>query len=93
MNAISWKQKVREKWLKDGDKYSKYFHLLANHRRKVNYVEELIMDNNNFKGNKALREGAKRFFQNLYNEKFNLRPKLDDLVFNSLNDTQKVQLE
>lgn len=32
-----------EKWLKDSDKNSKYFHCLANHRRICNYVGELFI--------------------------------------------------
>lgn len=68
MEAISWKQIVRKKWIKDGDRYSKYFHMLANHRRRINYVEELTIGNNKIKENEAFRKGAKDHFQNLYSE-------------------------
>lgn len=93
MEAISWKQKFGEKWLKDGDTNSKYFHTLAKHRRRVNYVEELIMDNNSIKGNETLRDGAKTHFQKLYYEDFKYWPTLGNLSFNSLNERERDQLE
>lgn len=67
--------------------------MLANHRRRINYVEELIIGNNCIKGNEALYEGAKKHFQNLYYEDSKFRPKLDNLSFNSVNEREKAQLE
>jgi len=57
--------------------------MLANHRGRVNYIEELNMDDKCIKGDEALREGAKEHFQKLYKESNNYRPKLDNLFFNS----------
>lgn len=51
MEVISWKQKTREKWLKDGNKNTRYFHSLANYRRSVNYVEELLIGETSIAGN------------------------------------------
>lgn len=41
LEAIFWRQKAREKWLKGGDRNTKYFDSMTNYRRKNNYVEEL----------------------------------------------------
>lgn len=62
MEVASWKQKAREKWLKDGDKNMGYFHCLANHRRRCNYVEDPLVDSVSISGNKKMREAAKSFF-------------------------------
>lgn len=43
LEAISWRHKAREKWLKEGDRNTKYFHCLANYRRKNNYIEEMCI--------------------------------------------------
>lgn len=86
-------QKVRKKWLKEGDKNDKYFHYLANHRRRINYVKELIVNENSVKANDNMRKSVKSYFKRLYTKKFDQRPKLDDLLFNRLQDLDSIQLE
>lgn len=44
MEEISWRQNPKEKWLKEKDRITKYFHCLASYRR-CNYVDELMIDN------------------------------------------------
>lgn len=38
---IVWRQCSKEKWLAEGDRNTKYFHGLASHRCKINYIEEV----------------------------------------------------
>lgn len=91
--AVPHKQKAREKWLKDGDKNNRYFHCLANHIRRSNYVEDLYVAVECISGNDNIREEDKRFFQKLYREDFTKRPKLDDLQFKRLDEEASNQLE
>lgn len=92
MEATACKQNSRKKWLKNGDRNSKYFHMLANHRRRINYIEEII-DGKLTKGNEELREGERMHFQKLYTELTTCWPRLDDLTFNSLDERESNQLE
>lgn len=41
---IFWKQKSRDKWLQDGDRNTKYFHLTTLIRRRNNKIEGLFDD-------------------------------------------------
>lgn len=93
MKSISWKRKSREKLLKEGNKNTKFFHYLANHRRRSNYVEKLCLDGDIISGNEELREIAKVFNQNLYTEDFSLRPKLDSLYFDTIDNANRKLLE
>jgi hypothetical protein len=41
---ISWRQKSRVLWLKEGDNNTKFFHKMANSHRRCNYMENLEVD-------------------------------------------------
>lgn len=86
MEVISWKQKTREKWLKDGNKNTRYFHSLANYRRSVNYVEELLIGETSIAGNIEMWEEAYNYFHNMFTEEYSQRPKLRNLNLNRLDD-------
>ena len=41
---ISWRQKSRIRWLKEGDKCTKFFHRIANSNRRTNSIESLSVN-------------------------------------------------
>lgn len=55
LETISCRQKAREKWLKEGDCNTKYFHCFANYKRKCNYVEEININSVLVRGNLEMR--------------------------------------
>lgn len=65
----------------ESDRNTNYFHNLASHRRRCNYVDELQIGDEWVSGNDNLREGAMNFFQQLYTEEFALKLKLYGLDF------------
>lgn len=62
LKAIYYKYKAREKWIKEGDKNTKYFHYLTNYRRIINYAEELFIGNSRIEGNSDMRDKACLYF-------------------------------
>jgi hypothetical protein len=38
---LFWRQKLRELWLKEGDKCTKFFHRVANSNRRNNSIDQL----------------------------------------------------
>ncbi|XP_021899093.1 uncharacterized protein LOC110815570 [Carica papaya] len=89
LEAISRRQKVREKWLKEGDRNTWYFHCMANSHQNNNYVEELWCNGEVVSGNENMRKMTSLFFQQLYKEEEQRRPNLDNLHFEILCDESR----
>ncbi|KAJ9687808.1 hypothetical protein PVL29_013851 [Vitis rotundifolia] len=64
---IHWRQKVRVKWVKEGDCNSKFFHKVANGRRNRKFIKVLenerglVLDNS-----ESIKEEILRYFEKLY---------------------------
>jgi hypothetical protein len=44
LEEVSWRQKSRVLWLKEGDNNTKFFHKMANSHRRYNYMERVEVD-------------------------------------------------
>jgi hypothetical protein len=77
---ISWRQKSR-KWLKEGDKCTQFFHLMANSNKRYNTIDSLHIDGVLSSNPVAIREHAVNYFESMFAESMFWRPKLDDLEF------------
>jgi hypothetical protein len=43
MEEVSWRQKSRVLWLKEGDKCTKFFHSMANSNRRYKSLDSLLI--------------------------------------------------
>ena len=44
MEEISWRQKSKETWLKEGDKNTRFFHRMTNAHRRRNFLQSLSIN-------------------------------------------------
>ena len=65
LEEISWRQKSRELWLKEGDKNSKFFHKMANARRRKNFFSSITVDVRKLIEETEIKEGVVNAFQNI----------------------------
>ena len=61
-----WRQKSKVKWLNEGDRNSKFFHFLANGRRRSNYVGEIVIDGVRTTDPKMVKDGVRSLFKNQF---------------------------
>jgi exonuclease III len=85
LDEISWRQKSRALWLKEGDKNSKFFHRLANSHRNTNSIGQLIIDGVVSSNQDEIRDHIANFYEHLYMENGQRRPYLDGIQFSSIS--------
>lgn len=90
---ISWRQKSKVLWLKEGDKCTKFFHWIANSNRRSNSIESLFVNGSITSAQSAIRDHIVQFYESLFSEQYNWRPRLDAPAFNSLATEEASQLE
>lgn len=67
--ALYWQQKSKDKWLKEGDKNTKFFHLTTLLRRRRNKIEGLVDENGIFSSNAQIMKNIDAtYFKNLFSE-------------------------
>ena len=82
---ISWRQKSIIKWLKEGDKCTKFFRLMANSNKRYNTIDSLLINGSLSSNLVAIREHAVNYYESMFAKSMSWRPRLDDLDFESMS--------
>lgn len=83
-----WAQKSRARWIKEGDKNTKFFHTLATIRRKRNCITALPSNNGVITDPAGIHMEAVSFFKGIFKEDFPVRPEFNGLQFQVLSSMQ-----
>ncbi|CAL1355598.1 unnamed protein product [Linum trigynum] len=86
MQELSWRQKSRESWHQKGERNTRYFHRMANYRRKVNFISRIQIDGRYFEGKQALGEAIANEYKLLFQETTFERPFPNDYLERSLDE-------
>jgi hypothetical protein len=92
LDEICWRQKSQAVWLKEGDRNTKFFHRLANSHRRNNFIGALDIDEHTTVESEEITAEIVQYYQNLYSETTQWRPKLDGLLFNSLTSVDAIDV-
>jgi hypothetical protein len=94
MEEVSWRQKSRVLWLKEGeDNNTKFFHKMANSHRHYNYMERVEVDGAVYEEAPEVREKVVQFYESLYQKHEPWRPTVDGLDFNMISTEERDMLE
>jgi hypothetical protein len=93
LEKVSWRQKSRVLWLKEGDNNTKFFHQMANSHRRNNYMERVEVDDTVFEVESEVRAKVVQFYVSLYQEQESWRPTVDGLDFDMISEEEQALLE
>lgn len=93
LEEVSWRQKSRALWLKEGDSNTKVFHRLANSHRRHNTIEALVVDGQLTDDRTVIQDHIVAFYKKLYSEQYQWRPRADDLSFLSIDEEDRIWME
>ncbi|KAK3199332.1 hypothetical protein Dsin_022747 [Dipteronia sinensis] len=60
---LIWKQKSRVNWLKEGDKNTKFYHSMANGRRRINFIGDFVIEGHRVTDPLLVKNGVCNFFK------------------------------
>ena len=93
LEEISWRQKSRMLWIKEGDNNTKFFHKMANSRRRFNHLNFLEVDGVIYEEESKMAAQVVNFYKNLYKESEEWRPVVEGLEFDQIDGSERGWLE
>ncbi|RVX21330.1 hypothetical protein CK203_002101 [Vitis vinifera] len=84
MEEISWRQKSRETWLKEGDKNTGFFHKMANSNRRRNCLKKIKVNGIWLLEDQEIQRGVMRAYQNLLSDPGGWHPSMNSLEFDRI---------
>ncbi|XP_075099232.1 uncharacterized protein LOC142176070 [Nicotiana tabacum] len=93
VEEISWRQKSRCLWLKEGDRNTKYFQKVANSHRRYNCIDRLQVGEDIIEEKEQIKRVILDFYQALYSENETWRPSCTFEGLGCLNNEEKDALE
>ena len=81
------------RWLKEGDKCTKFFHQMANANRRNNSIELLIVNGSSTSALSIISDHIVSYYESLFLEPMSWRLRLDNLEFDRLNVEEASSLE
>lgn len=93
LEEVSWRQKSREIWLKEGDRNTKFFHKMANAHRRRKQLNRIKVNERCFTQESEIKEEVGRNFQELLTDPGDWKPSIEGLNFERLEEREVERLE
>ena len=90
---ICWRQKSRIRWLKEGDKCTKFFYQVANANRRTNSIESLSVNGSLTSDPDIISSHIVNFYESLFSEPITWGPRVDNVEFEVLSVNEASSLE
>ena len=90
---MSWRQKSKEIWLKEGNRNAKFFHQIANAHRMRNQMNRIKVNGRCLTEESEIKNEVSRTFQGMLTDPGNWKPSIDWLNFERLEEVDVERLE
>ena len=93
LEEVSWRQKSREIWLKEGDRNTGFFHRMTNSHRRRKSINSISINGRRLVKEAEVRDGLVGAYQSLLSASNNWCPPYPDLHLNLIGADQSAKLE
>ena len=93
LEEMSWRQKSREVWLKEGDQNTRFFHKMANAHRRKNRIRRIRINGVWFTEDQEMKEEILRAFENLLTDSGGWKLDSNNLSFERIDQEEAKDLE
>ena len=93
LEEVSWKQKSRMLCIKERDNNTKFFHKVANSRRRYNHISMLEVNGVTYEDEFKMADQVVQFYKNLYKETEEWRPFVEGLEFDQIEGLERDWLD
>ncbi|XP_058185619.1 uncharacterized protein LOC131302843 [Rhododendron vialii] len=93
VRKLQERQKSRGKWLKLGDKNTRFFHSVANHRFLKNIIGAIRDDEGWVEEPKLIKEAAMKYFNSIFKKGDDIRPTLGGVFNKRLHGDLSIEME
>ena len=90
---IKWKQRSRCRWLKEGDRNTKFFNSMATVRIRGNKINFLSVNGNRLEDREGITNHIIDYFQNIYSKNSRVKPSVDNLQLSTITREAAISLE
>jgi len=90
---ISWRQKSRALWLKEGDKNTKFFHKTANAHRRYNNIDQLVIQGEVTQEPNIINEEIVDYYTRLYKETTQWKPRYQNEQWPVITEEERQMLQ
>lgn len=90
---VFWKQRSRIRWLKEGDRNTKFFHKVASQNKNFITIHCLWINGKMSNNQMEIRSEVESFHTALFKEEHLKRPLLEGLEFDRISNVEKIWLE
>ena len=91
--ASYWQQLSREKWIKSGDRNTKYYHVVALGKRRFKRINQIKSGNRTHKKPRTINIEILSFYKKLYRQELKPKIHLDSSILPKISEEQLQSLE